>query len=196
MIDNNGYKKFTDENLMLEIQKSGNHSAFETLYNRYYRKLFYFTKEITKDSLSAEDAAHEALIKVYYNADMYREIAKFSTWVYTIAGNLARTERIRTIRRSNVSIYDDLRFERDLGVIPDETQMPDDVTERKMVLEIVKWKIDRLSPRLKETITLRDLEEYSYEEISQILKIPIGTVKSRVNRGRLRLQKKLQYLRE
>ncbi len=197
MINNNAYEKFTDDQLIRKLQKKNDLTALNTLYNRYTHRLYRFAFRITKDSLSAEDVVQETMIRVYYKRDKYRQIARFSTWIYTIAGNLARTELRRIKRRSIISIDDDQhRYQKDVGVIPDDTEIPDDILQRKMALHIVKWKIEKLKPKFRDAVTLRDLEHFSYEEISQILKIPIGTVKSRVNRARGRLKDNLGYLRK
>ncbi|MBN2101921.1 MAG: sigma-70 family RNA polymerase sigma factor [Candidatus Aenigmarchaeota archaeon] len=193
----NQYRNFSDEQLMAEIQKTGSHAAFEVLYNRYQPRLFRYTSYIVKDSLAAEDVAHEALIRAFYKRDSYTEIARFSTWVYTIAGNLARTERRRMTRRSIFSIDNEKkRYQRDVGVIPDDSQNPSDLLERKLASEAVMWKIGKLSPKLRNAITLRDVEQLSYEEISHILKIPEGTTKSRIHRARKSIHRDLRYLNE
>ncbi|OVE78914.1 RNA polymerase subunit sigma-24, partial [bacterium I07] len=123
----------------------------------------------------------------------YRKIAKFSTWIYTIASNLAKTELRRRKRRRVVSLsrigFDDKDYEP-----PDNYYSPERTVTSDIEQKEIRDEIQALPKKFREVVVLRDVQELAYEEISKILNIPIGTVKSRVNRGRLRLQQKLAYL--
>ncbi|MFQ6110194.1 MAG: sigma-70 family RNA polymerase sigma factor, partial [Candidatus Aminicenantales bacterium] len=129
----------------------------------------------------------------YRNRKAYKKIAKFSTWIYTIAGNLSKTE-LRKRKRRNVYSISQLGYENKDYEISDEFSSPEKTVDGIMKEEIIKHEIQALPPKFREVIILRDIQELSYEEISKIIKIPIGTVKSRVNRGRLKLQEKLRFL--
>ena len=179
----------SDEELIERFQ-GGDVYAFEMIVNRYKDPLLNFVYHFLGDRIDAEDVVQETFLRVYRNKHLYRNIAKFSTWIYTIAGNLAKTELRRRKRRRLFSIsqmgFDNKDFD-----VPDPLRTADVVVDGDMKEAFIRKEIDALPVKFKEVVVLRDIDEFSYEEISDILKIPIGTVKSRVNRGRLRLQKRL-----
>jgi len=182
----------TDEELIARFQ-DGDVYAFEEIVRRYKDQLLNFVYHYLRDRIDSEDVIQETFLRVFRNKHMYRNIAKFSTWIYTIASNLAKTELRRRRRRRILSIsrmgYEDKDYD-----LPDPERLPDGVVDGGMKEDIIRKEIDDLPSKFKEVIVLRDVQDFSYEEISHILKIPIGTVKSRVNRGRLRLKDKLKHL--
>ena len=186
------HSKPTDEELIERFQNEDLY-AFDQIVHRYQDQLVNFVYMYLGDRSDAEDVVQETFLRVYRNKHMYRQIAKFSTWIYTIAGNLAKTELRRRRRRKILSItqmgYEDKDYE-----LPSDTLTPEKIIDSDMKEKIIKKEIEDLPIRFKEVIVLRDVEEFSYEEISKMLSIPIGTVKSRVNRARTRLQKRLKYL--
>lgn len=195
---NNGNKNDTaptDEELIEQFQ-NGNLYAFEEIVKRYKDQLVNFAYRFLSDVGDAEDIVQETFLRVYRNKKAYRNIAKFSTWIYTITGNLAKTELRRHKRRRLLSISG-LGFEDRSLELRDDKKGPEDSADEIIKEEIVQSAIDSLPEKFKEVIILRDIQELSYEEISSIVKIPLGTVKSRVNRGRFKLQGKLtEYLKE
>ncbi len=182
----------TDEDLIFSFQQ-GEMLAFEEIVKRYKDSLMNFVFRFLGDMSESEDIVQETFLRVFRNKRAYKKIAKFSTWIYTIAGNLAKTELRKRKKRNLYSVsdigYDDKDFE-----ISDETLNPESETNTSMSEEIIQQEIEQLSPKFREVIVLRDIQELSYEEISKIIKVPLGTVKSRVNRARLRLQDKLKFL--
>lgn len=182
----------TDEELIARFQE-GDAYAFDQIVHRYKDPLTNFVYHFLGDRIDAEDVIQETFIRLYKKKHLYRNVAKFSTWIYTIAGNLAKTELRRRRRRRILSLsqigFDDKDYE-----IPGETATPEQIVDGDMKEAIIKKEIDALPIKFKEVVILRDIQEFSYEEISEMLDIPIGTVKSRVNRGRLRLQQRLKYL--
>jgi len=196
MTTNRARKKnrVTDEQLIAKFQQ-GDLQAFDILVRRYKDQLLNFVFRFVGNRNDAEDIVQETFLRVYKNKHYYREIAKFSTWVYTIAGNLAKTELRRRKRRKLFSISNFVNEERDYD-IPDQERNPEQQVDSVMKDGIIQKAIEKLPPKFKEVILLRDVQGFSYEEISQILSIPLGTVKSRVNRGRLKLQEDLEFLFE
>ncbi len=182
----------TDEELISRFQQ-GDVYAFEQIVYRYKEPLVNFIYHFVGNRIDAEDVVQETFLRVFKKKNLYRSVAKFSTWIYTIASNLAKTELRRRRRRRILSLsqmgYEDKDYE-----LPDHFSSPDKTIERKTKEQIIRKEIEALPVKFKEVVVLRDIQEFSYEEISQILNIPLGTVKSRVNRGRLRLQKQLQHL--
>lgn len=185
-------KSPTDEELILHFQE-GDLYAFEQIVQRYKEPLVNFIYHFLGDRTDAEDVVQETFLRVYRNKHLYRNIAKFSTWIYTIASNLAKTELRRRRRRRILSIsqmgFDDKDYD-----LPGDIATPEGIVDGDMKESIIRDAIEKLPAKFKEVVVLRDVQEFSYEEISDILDIPIGTVKSRVNRGRQRLQKKLVHL--
>jgi RNA polymerase sigma-70 factor, ECF subfamily len=181
----------TDEELILEFQQNNTVKAFEILVQRYKNPLINYIYRFLGDYEACADIVQETMIKVYKNKDSYKSIAKFSTWIYTIAGNLARTEYQRRKRRNIFSINsygeDDENFD-----IPDESARPDVITDSGIKDEIIQKALLNVSDSYREMVILRDIQELSYEEIAEVTGITVGTVKSRINRGRTQLQKLLK----
>jgi RNA polymerase sigma-70 factor (ECF subfamily) len=169
--------------------------AFDLLVRRYKDQLLNYVFRFVGNRADAEDIVQETFLRVYKNKHYYKEIAKFSTWVYTIAGNLAKTELRRRKRRKVFSVSNFVNDERDYD-IKDTARNPEERVDGRMTDSYIQNAIDKLPAKFKEVILLRDVQGFAYEEISQILGIPLGTVKSRVNRGRLRLQEDLKFLME
>lgn len=186
----------TDEELIRNFQQ-GSSEAFDEIVRRYRNPLFSFIYRILGDPAFSEDLLQETFIRVWTNRDSYREVARFSTWIYTIAGNLAKSELRRQKIRRWISLSGASSSEADERPIEiaDESSDPHKDLERRTIQRRVEQEIAKLPLVFKEVIILRDVQELSYEEISEILKIPLGTVKSRVNRARIRLQKRLGDLR-
>jgi len=186
--------KPTDEDLIERFQ-NGDLYAFDLIVKRYKNQLMNFVYRFLGNSEEAEDLVQETFLRVYRNRRAYQKVAKFSTWIYTIAGNLAKTELRKRKRRKFFSISDLGYNEKDYD-ISDEAYNPEKDVDSRMKEEIIHREINDLSPKFRQVILLRDVQQLSYEEISQIVKIPLGTVKSRVNRGRLKLQERLKGLLE
>lgn len=180
----------SDEDLIERFQQ-GDIYAFELIVKRYKEQLLNFVYRFVGNQEQAEDILQETFLRVYRNRHAYKRVAKFSTWIYTIAGNLARTELRKRKRRKLFSISDIGIDDRDYEV-SDEDFNPEAHVDTILHDEFIQREINKLSPKFREVIILRDIQEFSYEEISQILRVPIGTVKSRVNRARLRLQERLK----
>ncbi len=192
-------EKKTDEDLIRELQ-AGRRAAFDEIVDRFKAPLYNFIYRMIGNAATSEDILQETFVRLWVNKDRYREIARFSTWLYTVAANLARSElRRRKIRRwfplSSGGGYSDDSDEERTFDLPDESADPERDYERRNIARRVEEEIQKIPLVFREVIILRDLQELSYEEISSILKIPLGTVKSRINRARLQLQKKLKDLR-
>ena len=181
----------TDEQLILNFQK-GHRDAFNELVVRYKDKLTNFIYRFTYDIDSAEDLAQDTLLKVYINKNSYREIAKFSTWIYTIASNLAKTELRKIKRRQTYSISDLSSDDREFVIHRAEDQSFEQIEDTSVSSSILQESLTEIDDEFKNIIILRDIQELSYDEISKIVEVPLGTVKSRINRGRVKLQELLK----
>lgn len=185
------FNDLSDEELILEFQNSGNEKAFEILVSRFKNPLINFVYRFLGDYDNCVDVVQDTFIKVYRYKDSYSSLAKFSTWIYTIAGNLARTEYKRK-RRKNFFSINSYGEEQKTFDIPDEAYIPDIQTDMKIKSEIIQKALLKVRDTYREAVILRDIQELSYEEIAEIMQIEIGTVKSRINRGRAELQKYLK----
>jgi RNA polymerase sigma-70 factor (ECF subfamily) len=186
--------ELTDEELILEFQSNNTIRAFEILVERFKNPLTNFVFRFLGDYEACVDVVQETFIKVYRYKDSYNSIAKFSTWIYTIAGNLARTEYQKRKRRSFFSINAFGENKNENFDIPDESYRPDVMTDSGIKDEIIQKALQKVSPVYREVVVLRDVQDMSYEEIAEITGITVGTVKSRINRGRAQLQKLLKNI--
>lgn len=186
--------ELSDEELIIEFQKNNTIPAFEILVNRYKNPLTNYVFRFLGDYEACVDVVQETMIKVYKNKDAYKSIAKFSTWIYTIAGNLARTEYQRRKRKNTFSINSGSGDEEDAFDIPDENYRPDDITDSGIKDELIQKALLKVSEAYREMVILRDIQDLSYEEIAEISGVNVGTVKSRINRGRAQLQNLLKSI--
>jgi RNA polymerase sigma-70 factor (ECF subfamily) len=185
--------ELTDEEVIKEFQDNNTLEAYDILVKRYKDPLMNFVYRFVGDRDICSDIVQDTMIKFYLNKDSYRSFAKFSTWIYTIAGNLAKNELKRRRRRSIFSINnsDDERTPQ----IEDKMYLaPDRATDSEIKNDIIQKALIKVKPVYREVVILRDIQDLSYEEISEITGLAIGTVKSRINRGRSQLQKLLKHI--
>ena len=182
------------DNALISAYLKGNEYAFEVLVSRYQDKLVNYVNRLIHDYDMAVDLAQEAFVRVYRNANRYRGEYQFSTWLYRIATNLAIDEIRRRKRKGRFFFYNVTgRFQEGDGTFP----LPDlgDSPERSLVrsekLERLQRAIDSLPQKYRLAFILKEVQELSYQEISTILKISLGTVKSRVYRAKMLLRQKL-----
>jgi RNA polymerase sigma-70 factor (ECF subfamily) len=183
----------TDEDLIIIFQQNNNERAFEILVKRYKNPLINFVFRFLGDYESCVDVVQDTFIKVYRYKNVYSDIAKFSTWIYTIASNLAKTEYKRKKRIKLISISQKSDDERPIE-IKDNQLRPDKSLENLFKEEQIQQALLKLKIIYREPVILRDIQGLSYEEIASILSIEVGTVKSRINRGRRKLQKLLKHI--
>jgi len=181
--------RYTDEELIARFQE-GDEQAYTELVNRYRNKLITFVYRFVNEFEQAEDIVQDALLKLYTHKHYYRNIAKFSTWIYTIAGNLAKTELRKKKQRKVTSISQMGPEDRDYE-LPSGAPDTDETAQSEYIEKTIQAAIQKLPLHFRTVTILRDIQELSYEEISKIVDVPLGTVKSRINRARLQLQKEL-----
>ncbi|MBV19472.1 MAG: RNA polymerase subunit sigma-24 [Cytophagia bacterium] len=174
----------TDEILIKEFQ-NGDRNAYTQLVTRYRDKIISFLYRYMHDMDSAEDLAQEAFFKVYLKKDSYKETYKFSTWLFTIASNLAKTELRKLKRRKTSSISDINKDGNSDNIFITGDNIEKTANNESKLLEKA---LAELEHDYKIIIILREIQELSYDVISRILQLPLGTVKSRINRGKLKLR--------
>ena len=184
--------KFSDEKLILRFQE-GDINAYNELVKRYKDRLLNFVFRYFNNVEQAEDVVQDTLIKLYTHASYYKNVAKFSTWIFTIAKNNALTELRKNKRKRTDSLWtDDGKF---IDISTKEESLESKVQNEIAVDQLNKF-LDEIPENFRIAVVLRDFQELSYEEISKILEIPIGTIKSRINRGRIQLAEKMKHFKE
>ena len=182
--------ELSDEILIKKFQE-GDVGAYNQLVFRFKDRLLNFIYRFVNDLDLAEDLVQDTLLKLYTHKDSYREIAKFSTWLYTIAANLARTELRKKKRRKTFSVTELSREDREFIIVSSDVDPSEDLSSQNFERNI-QLALAELPDDFKTIIILRDIQELSYDEISKIVEVPLGTVKSRINRGRVKLQQLLK----
>jgi RNA polymerase sigma-70 factor (ECF subfamily) len=166
---------------------SGDPQAFGALVDRYQGRLLNFVNRTIGDRERAEDLVQEVFIRVFRHLHRFDQTKKFSTWIYTIASNLAKNELrnrsrnplvfFQTIKRNWEADHRPLQFE-------DTTARPDDLYRKRFLKDAVEQCVTQLPEHHRVVFVLRELEGKSYEEIAEITGCNLGTVKSRLNRAR------------
>lgn len=177
----------TENAALIGAYLEGDARAFDQLFGRYAGRLLNFIHRIIGDRDRAEDLVQEAFIRVHRHLPRFDQSKQFSTWVYTIASNLAKNE-LRNRSRSPVVMTQltDPTQEEGWGFLQfeDSRTRPDEMYRRRYLADAVTRSVARLSPRHREVFVLRELEGRPYEEIARITGTNLGTVKSRLNRAR------------
>ncbi len=185
-----------DEDLMLAL-KHGDEAAFAELMRRHRGPIVNYVNRLITDRDRAEDLAQEVFLRVYRHAGTYRVTARFTTWLYTIASNLGKNELRNRARRRNVSVEDAPRElqqeDYHLGTRED-LLAPDRVADLNDRQRKVRLAIGSLPDHFRMMLVLRDIEGFAYEEIASMLDLPLGTVKSRINRARLEFKRRVEPL--
>jgi RNA polymerase sigma-70 factor (ECF subfamily) len=190
---NNNFS-YKDEELILQFQQ-GNENAFVELVDRYKNKLINFTFNYLGDRDLAEDIVQETMLKLYEKRHYYKPIAKFSTWIYTIARNQANTE-LRKRKRRKISFLSQMtKNGKDFDL---DSKAPDLIDEfhNTYLAQRINKAIQLLPEHFREVIVLRDIQGLSYEDIGSVMDAPLGTIKSRINRARIQLQAELHDLKK
>jgi len=179
--------KLTDDSGVVTAFLGGEERAFEELVVRYQTRLLNFIYRTVGDRERAEDLVQEVFIRVYRHLHRFDRSKKFSTWVYTIASNLAKNE-LRNRSRNPLVLFQTVKKnwqdeDRPLE-FEDSSTRPDDMYRKRHLRELVEDTVSKLPEHHREVFVLRELEGKSYEEIAEITACNLGTVKSRLNRAR------------
>ena len=178
-----------DDSSVVAAHLAGDTQAFEELVDRYQRRLLNFVYRTIGDRERAEDLVQEVFIRVHRHLARFDQSKKFSTWIYTIASNLAKNELrnrsrnplvlFQTIKKNWEADHRPLQFE-------DPQNRPDDLYRKRHLRQLVDWSVAQLPEHHRVVFVLRELEGKTYEEIADITGCNLGTVKSRLNRARNR----------
>jgi len=176
---------------------AGDSAAWEEIVRQQNRRIYNLCYRFTNSAHDAEDLTQEVFIRVYRTLSSYDvEKGAFSTWLTTLTRNLLvdhfrRSKHDRVTDSLDAGITEEDDSPTMLNRIPDKAPTPDDRMASKETQRMVQAALGRLSPDLREAVILRDLQDLDYKDIAQVLKVPEGTVKSRINRGRMELARLL-----
>ncbi len=178
-----------DDSRVVAEYLAGSMRAFDELVNRYQKRLLNFIYRTIGDRERAEDLVQEVFIRVHRHMRRFDQTKKFSTWIYTIASNLAKNE-LRNRSRSPLVLFQTIKKNWDEDHRPlqfeDKHQRPDDMFRKRHLRELVQRAVKKLPEHHRVVFVLRELEGKTYEEIADITGCNLGTVKSRLNRARNR----------
>ena len=181
----------TDAELVARC-RSGDREAWEVVVRHRHSRVYNLAYRFTGRADEAEDLTQEVFLKVYRTLHLYRaESGALETWIVRVARNhfIDHYRKYKTERHHTAPLEE----HHDSIALPGvRVETPSEVLDRKETAERVHRLLDRLPQDQREAVILRDLEELTYEEIADLIKVPIGTVKSRINRGRIELARLLR----
>ena len=182
----NTKKKISNKEIDLSLVrrvKKGDYRAFDLLVLKYQSRVVATAFKYVKERQLAEDIAQEAFIKSYKSIDSFREESSFYTWVYRIAVNTAKNYLVSAKRRDEVVISD---LSEDDSFYPEKSDVdsPQDLLKANELRDLIFETLSSLGEETRTALSLREFDGLSYEQIAEIVKCPVGTVRSRIFRGR------------
>jgi RNA polymerase sigma factor (sigma-70 family) len=178
---------------LIEQCLSGDQAAWEAVVRQHWRKVFNVAYKFVGKHDEAEDLAQDIFLKIFKALDTFDRRANFQTWIISIARNLC-IDHYRSVRKERETIAREV----DAGELtPASGDVgPDGVLEQSDLRALLQRALEKLPVSLRTAVVLRDLQELSYQEIADRLRLPEGTVKSRINRGRLELARQIRRIQD
>ncbi len=175
-----------EERELIQAAQEGDQEAFEELVRRHEKQVYGLALRVCGNPQDAAEAAQEAFLSAWQGLRFFRQESEFSTWLYRLTSNAAIDLLRREKRhRGAASLDDELSPE-----APDRTSLtPQDALEQKELGELIQKGLNDLSADHRQVLVLREMYQMSYQEISDVLDLDVGTVKSRISRGRQQLRK-------
>jgi RNA polymerase sigma-70 factor, ECF subfamily len=190
-----------EDSILLQGLRTGEESAYETLIHRFEQPIFNIVSRLLDDPADAADVVQEVFLKVFRNVVAFRGESSIKTWIYRIAVNEARNQRRWFSRHRRQEVNLEAEEQGDLyqggyqrgyqNWLPDPGRSPFDLTLDRETQALIEAALAEVNPKFRAALVLREIEGLSYEEIGDILEISLGTVKSRILRGRDALKKHL-----
>jgi len=168
---------------LVKRAKSGDYQAFDLLVLKYQSRLISTAFKFVKDVQIAEDIVQDSFIKAFKALESFREDSSFYTWIYRITVNTSKNFLVSKKRRSEL-LNSDLSEEASYEIEPVETYSPEDLLQATQLKKVITETIDQLGEDTRTALTLRELDGLSYEQIADVVNCPVGTVRSRIFRGR------------
>ena len=172
---------------------AGDQDAWSQIVRQHWRKVFNIAYKFTGKHDEAEDLTQDVFLKIFKSLNTFDRRANFQTWLVSVSRNLC-IDHYRSVRKERETIDRDV----DAGELSpaSSTKSPFAALEQRDRVELLKKALDQLPPTLRSAVLLRDIQELSYQEIADRLRLPEGTVKSRINRGRTELARQIRRLRD
>jgi RNA polymerase sigma-70 factor (ECF subfamily) len=183
-----------EEDALIEGLRSGVEQAYETLISRFQQPIYNLVYRLLSDPTEACDVVQEVFLKVFRNIGAFRGQSSLKTWVYRIAVNEAHNHRrwFGRHRRQEVGLDREEENNRSYQeILPDPGSSPFDSVLSHERHELVEQALATMNPIFRSVVVLRDIQDLSYEEIANVLQVSLGTVKSRILRGREALREAL-----
>lgn len=181
-----------DEKELIKQAKSGNLKAYEEIIGLYEKKVFSTIYYMVKNDNEVEDIAQEVFIKIYKNLSNFKEESSLYTWIYRITVNVCIDE----LKKRKKVVYLDEKIDTKDGEVelqlPDDSKSPTDIAEDNDLKDRLEKCIRKLPESQRMMIILRDIKGFTYMEIAEIMKMNLGTVKSKINRARASLKELLE----
>ena len=171
----------------IQAARKGDPDAFAELVRLYEKKVFALTTRLCGNPDDAAEAAQEAFLSAWQGLPNFRGEASFSTWLYRLTHN-ACTDLLRREGRHRAAAGPSFNDEESIVTVADPTPSPQEQVEEKDLRRHLEEGLASLSPEYREVLVLREIHQRSYDEIAQILSLDLGTVKSRISRGRKQLR--------
>ena len=168
---------------LVKRAKSGDYQAFDLLVLKYQSRLISTAFKFVKDVQIAEDIVQDSFIKAFNALESFREDSSFYTWIYRITVNTSKNFLVSKKRKSEL-LNSDLSEEASYEIEPVETYSPEDLLQATQLKKVITETIDQLGEDTRTALTLRELDGLSYEQIADVVNCPVGTVRSRIFRGR------------
>jgi RNA polymerase sigma-70 factor (ECF subfamily) len=163
--------------------KAGDYQAFDLLVLKYQSRLISTAFRFVKDIHIAEDLVQESFIKSFNSLTSFREDSSFYTWIYRITVNTSKNFLVSK-KRKNELLSSDISEDQTYEIEYEDTDTPEDLLQASQLKKLITETIDQLGEDTKTALTLRELDGLSYEEIAKVVNCPVGTVRSRIFRGR------------
>lgn len=176
------------EQIWIAAAQKGDQGAFEALVRLYEKRVFALTSRMCRNPADAEEAAQEAFLAAWQGLPFFRGDASFSTWLYRLASN-ACVDLLRREGRHQAAAGPSLDDEETGLDVADRGPGPQEAAERRELKEQIEQGLQALTPEHRQVLLLREMHQFSYDEIAVTLDLDVGTVKSRINRGRKQLRK-------
>ena len=168
---------------LVKRAKSGDYQAFDLLVLKYQSRLISTAFKFVKDIQIAEDIVQDSFIKAFNALESFREDSSFYTWIYRITVNTSKNFLVSKKRKSEL-LNSDLSEEASYEIEPVETYSPEDLLQATQLQKVITETFDQLGEDTRTALTLRELDGLSYEQIADVVNCPVGTVRSRIFRGR------------
>src|ERR1044071_376225 len=178
---------------LIERCLNGDQAAWEEIVRLHWRKGVNIADKFVGRHDLAEDLTQDVFLKLFKSLDTFDRRANFQTWLISVSRNLC-IDHYRSVRKERETVNRDIDPAELAPVSSDKSAYA--MLETRDLVQMLREALDKLPPTLRTAVMLRDIQEFSYQEIATKLKLPEGTVKSRINRGRTELARQIQRLRE